>query len=65
MIRVIIYWGLYWGPPLYGDYQVLWVFGFRDRGSPWIHPGLAGPSDHLCGDSADRAHAENVGNVAA
>ena len=28
IIRIIVFWGLYWGPPILGNYQIMEGFGF-------------------------------------
>ena len=32
IIRVIVFWGLYWGPPVLGNYQITLVWGLGLRG---------------------------------
>ena len=43
IIRTIVFWGLYWGPPILGNYHlglsaipILWVWGL---GGAWVHVG--------------------------
>ena len=33
IIRIIVYWGLYWGPPIMGNYQLLQGGSGGDVGS--------------------------------
>ena len=45
MIRTIVYWGLYWGPPILGNYQM-------DEGSPsyvGLSPQQGGEVDQYIG----------------
>ena len=32
IIRIIVFWGLHWGPPIHGSYQMLYCSGHRLMG---------------------------------
>ena len=53
IIRIIVFWGPYWGPPVYGNYHVLSTPAGR---APGCCPRLHAVSGHVLWDLHDAVH---------